>query len=177
MKDFRLKFAAVVGCMVVFLMLMGWAGAVDYTEQVILHMSQEEYDNVVFHAQAIGVADGEQGYVVTGKPLVGRGGRSGHVGPLAKGFALSMSLDDAAWRVNGMRELVARYLANVICGLAPDAIYVWCDLLPDMDELREELLKTLPADSIPELMGVADYDGCVLTGELALCLRRLAQQK
>lgn len=46
MKDFRLKFAAVVGCMVVFLMLMGWAGAVDYTEQVILHMSQEEYDSV-----------------------------------------------------------------------------------------------------------------------------------
>ena len=141
------------------------------------YVSQEEYDNVVFHAQAIGVADGEQGYVVAGKPLVGRGGRSGHVGPLAKGFALSMSLDDAAWRVNGMRELVARYLANVICGLAPDAIYVWCDLLPDMDELRAELAKSLPADAIPALVGVADYDECVLTGELSLCLSRLAAKE
>lgn len=141
------------------------------------YVTQDKYDDVVFHAQAIGVADGEQGYVVAGEPLVGRGGRSGHVEPLAQGYALGMSLDDAAWRVNGMRALVGRYLSNVICTLAPQAIFVWCDLLPDMDELREELLKTLPADSIPELMGVADYDGCVLTGELALCLRRLAQQK
>lgn len=140
------------------------------------YVTQDKYDDVVFHAQAIGVADGEQGYVVAGEPLVGRGGRSGHVGPLAQGYALGMGLDDAAWRVNGMRELVGRYLSNVICTLAPQAIFVWCDLLPDMEELREELLKTLPSASIPELVGVADYDGCVLTGELALCLRRLAQQ-
>lgn len=140
------------------------------------YVSQDKYDDVVFHAQAIGVADGEQGYVVGGEPLVGRGGRSGHVGPLAQGYALGMGLDDAAWRVNGMRELVARYLSNVICTLAPQAIFVWCDLLPDMDELREELLKTLPIASIPELIDVADYDGCVLTGELSLCLRRLAHK-
>ena len=141
------------------------------------YVAQDKYDNVVFHAQAVGVADGEQGYVVDGKPLVGRGGRSGHVGPLAQGYALGMELDDAAWRVNGMRELVARYLANVICTLAPESIYVWCDLLPDMDDLREELEKSLPADAIPELVGVADYDECVLTGELSLCLSRLAAKE
>lgn len=34
------------------------------------YVTQDKYDDVVFHAQAIGVADGEQGYVVAGEPLV-----------------------------------------------------------------------------------------------------------
>lgn len=141
------------------------------------YVAQDTYENVAFHAQAIGKADGEEGYVVAGSPLVGRGGRSGHLEKLAQGFALSMDLDDAAWRVNGMRELVARYLAGIACTLAPDVIYVWCDLLPDMDELREELERTLPASAIPELVGVADYDECVIIGEMALCLQRLDKMK
>ncbi|MDO5118615.1 MAG: ROK family protein [Coriobacteriales bacterium] len=138
------------------------------------YVSQDTYENVAFHAQAVGVAEGEEGYVLGGEPVVGHGGWSGHLGALAKGFALEMDLEDAAWRVNGMRELVARYLTSVTCTVAPDVIYVWCDLLPDMTELHNELAKGLPESAIPELVGVSDYDDCVLIGEMALCLRRLA---
>lgn len=141
------------------------------------YVSQDKYENVAFHAQAIGVPDGEEGYVVNGLPLYGHNGRSGHLGPLASGFMLGMDVTDAAWRVSGMRELVGRYVASLACTVAPEAVYVWCDLLPDMDELREELEKALPTTAIPELFGVADYDGCVLSGELALCLRRLSSSK
>lgn len=58
--------------------------------------------------------------------------------------------------------------------VAPQAIFVWCDLVPDMDELREELHKTIPSLVIPELVAVSGYDGLVLMGELSLCLQRLA---
>lgn len=139
------------------------------------YVAQDEFENVAFHAQAIGVPDGEEGYVVEGKPLIGRSGRSGHLGPLAPGFSLDMDLEDAAWRVTGMRQLVGRYLASLACTIAPEAIYVWCDLLPDMQELYEELAKTLPASAIPKLKAVADYDDCVLVGVLALCLSSLAK--
>ena len=46
MKKVYLKLA--VGCLglVAFLALLGWAGDMDYTDQVILHMSYEEYDTV-----------------------------------------------------------------------------------------------------------------------------------
>ena len=141
------------------------------------YVSQDKYENVAFHAQAVGVPDGEEGYVVNGQPLYGHNGRSGHLGPLAAGFALEMDVVDAAWRVGGMRELVGRYLASLACTVAPEAVYVWCDLLPDMSELREELEKSLPASAVPELFDVADYDSCVLAGELALCLRRIAAAK
>jgi hypothetical protein len=40
-----------------------------------------------------------------------------------------------------------------------------------MEELRDELLKNLPASAIPELIPVADYDGLTLLGELSLCLQ------
>lgn len=37
-----------LGCLglVSFLVLLGWAGDMDYTDQVILHMSYEEYDTI-----------------------------------------------------------------------------------------------------------------------------------
>lgn len=137
------------------------------------YVSQEDYENLAFHAQTIGVPGGEEGYVVEGKLLVGRSGYSGHLRPLANCFSLQMDLEDAAWRVDGMCELVARNITSLACTIAPQVIYVWCDLLPDMDDLREELEKVLPSAAIPELEEVTDYDGYVLLGELALCLDRL----
>ena len=44
--DNRLKMIVVVGCIIGFLIVMGWAGTIDYTDQVILNMSQEEYDSI-----------------------------------------------------------------------------------------------------------------------------------
>lgn len=39
--------AVLVSCSIVaFFCLMGWMGDYDYCEQVILHMSQEQYDSV-----------------------------------------------------------------------------------------------------------------------------------
>ena len=40
--------AAALGC-IAFVVILGWAGDVDFTDQVILSMSQEEYDNVKSH--------------------------------------------------------------------------------------------------------------------------------
>lgn len=46
MKNFKesclMAFIAIVG----FILLIGWAGKRDYTDQVILSMSQEEYDTI-----------------------------------------------------------------------------------------------------------------------------------
>lgn len=46
MKDFKLKVLAVCMIIVGFFALMGWAGDVDFCDQVILSMTQEEYDYV-----------------------------------------------------------------------------------------------------------------------------------
>ena len=139
------------------------------------YVSQADWDDLVFHAQPIGNLVCEEGYVLNGKTRNGRKGFGGTMRYLVGKFALSMSLDEAAWRYDGMCELTACHLGSVICTVAPQAIFVWCDLLPDMDELREELAKFVPEEAIPELIPVADYDGLTLMGELSLCLQRLVE--
>lgn len=140
------------------------------------YVGQEDYNLVAFHAQTVGVAACDEGYVFDGNPVYGRGGFSGSLRYLAQHFSLSMDLEDAAWRYDGTRELVARYVETTICTLAPEAVFVWADLLPDMNELRRELEKTLPPEAIPALIEVSDYDGLTLAGELALCLQRIAKK-
>ena len=46
MKDYRLKVAAILLGLVGFFILLGIGGDIDYTEQIILSMSQEQYDTV-----------------------------------------------------------------------------------------------------------------------------------
>jgi len=44
MNKYRLQLLAAVAMTIGFFALLGWAGDCDYTEQVILRMSCEEYD-------------------------------------------------------------------------------------------------------------------------------------
>ena len=141
------------------------------------YVSQNKWDDVAFHAQTIGVPACDEGLVIGGLPRAGLHGFAGSLKYLAHDFSLSMDLGDAAWRYDGMLELVARYLAATICVVAPQAIFVWCDLVPDMDELREELHKTIPGLVLPQLVAVSDFDGLILMGELSLCLQRLAAEE
>ncbi len=141
------------------------------------YVSQTDWDDVVFHAQTIGEYDCAEGLVIGGLPRAGNKGFAGKLWRLAKNFPLSMDLEDAAWRYDGTLELVTNYLATTICCIAPKAIFVWCDLLPDMELLRNELAKLIPEDAIPELVEVSDYDGLILMGEVALCLQRLSKSE
>jgi len=140
------------------------------------YVSQDKWDYVGIHAQMVGIADCNEGFVQNGLPMYGYRGFMGNLGYLAKSFPLSMDLAEAAWRYDGIRELVAYYIAVASCTIAPEVMYVWCDLIPDMDELREEILKLIPEEGIPELVAIANFDDYIIPGEIALCLQRLAQK-
>lgn len=49
MNNLKQQLAAAALAMTAFVAVLGWAGDVDFTDQVILSMSQEEYDNVKSH--------------------------------------------------------------------------------------------------------------------------------
>lgn len=46
MRDFRVKLVLAIMAIAVFFLVLGWAGDIDYCDQVILSMTQEEYDSV-----------------------------------------------------------------------------------------------------------------------------------
>ena len=45
-NSLKTKIVAVIAAIVAFFAVLGWAGDYDWSEQVILHMSQEDYDSV-----------------------------------------------------------------------------------------------------------------------------------
>ena len=49
MKNLKIKLAGACLIVVAFFALLGYVGDYDYCEQIILHMSQEEYDSVKEH--------------------------------------------------------------------------------------------------------------------------------
>lgn len=139
------------------------------------YLTQGSYESVGFHAQPLGNPVPTQGFVVDGRPYVGYGGMVGQMGYFLKGIYLHRNPEASSWHYEGVRELVVRYLTAIACTIAPEAIYVWCDLMPDLEDIERELRQILPKDAMPDLVAVDDYEGYVLTGELGLCLDELIQ--
>ena len=46
MEQYRLQIAFAIMAIIAFFAILGWAGDIDYCDQVILSMTQEEYDSV-----------------------------------------------------------------------------------------------------------------------------------
>lgn len=60
-----------------------------------------------------------------------------------------------------------------MCALTPDAAYIVCDLVPDMNLLHDEMAKVLSERCIPDLLVVHDYRERSYLGILALALQEL----
>ncbi len=141
------------------------------------YMSQTDYDTVVFHAQRTGNLFCGEGIVVDGRLAKGRLNFSGELSHLSKRYRYSGKLHEMVWTYEGMREIVASYLSASICTVAPDAIYVYCALVSDMEALKEELAKAIPEQYLPPLIWVEDHRELVYLGELALCIEKLTNPR
>ena len=139
------------------------------------YVSQDRYENVALHRQPTGYTVGGQGLVLDGRLVRGTHGLVGEMGFLMRQMGLHGELLKKAWTSEGMRSLVTTYLMMNIAVASPEVIYVAVDLLPDMDELRAELARWLPAGTVPDLVHVCDYHERVLVGEYALCVNALRQ--
>lgn len=141
------------------------------------YVSQNDYDSVVFHAQHTGMVACGEGVVVDGHLVKGRLNYAGDLMPLLGKLRFSEDPSELVWTCEGMREVVAAYLAAPICTVAPDAVYVSAALVSSMDALKEELAKTVPEGRIPPLVRVSDHRELIYLGELALCLGKLANPR
>ena len=155
------------------------------------YVSQDCYDSVTLHTQEVGTLVGEQGTVCNGQLLRGRRGMAGELGalnmrllaPYAALDKINTSDPEAvrayckqmvAWSSQSMLPVLTILLLANIATAAPDAIYLNYDLVDDVDELRAELVKTLPEELMPDIIRIDNYKEKVFLGELALVLQRLA---
>ena len=132
-----------------------------------------EYQDVTFYSQATGWAMGGQGHVVGGRLLEGAHGNAGEVRLIVNRFSFSNPLHYNAFNPTDVLEVVGQVLAMDCATFDPEVVAVRCDLLPDMEEVAEELAKYVDRDQQPKLVHVSDYDGCLLDDMLARCRQEL----
>lgn len=157
------------------------------------YVSQSSYDSVTLHTQQVGTLVGGQGTICNGHLLRGRRGMAGELAALNWRIRIKdrdlgnlpeiargnpdvemMYLEEAiAWSAEEMLPLLADMLQANIAVAAPDAIYLYYDLIDDMNALRAELAKGLEEECIPDLIHITDYHEKIFLGELALVLQRL----
>ncbi|MDO4797177.1 MAG: ROK family protein [Coriobacteriales bacterium] len=137
--------------------------------------SQDEYQNVAFHSQAVGWPVGGQGYVVNGRIVEGAHGIAGEIRFIADRFVYRRPLHFNAYAYEDVLEMVGQMLATTCATYDPEVIALRCDMLPNMEEVAEELAKYIPRDSQPKLVHVDNYNECILLGMMIRCLQRLAE--
>ena len=141
------------------------------------YAGQDEFENVTLHSQATGWAVGGQGNVVNGRLVEGAHGIAGEIRHITDRLQYRHPLHFNAYDPADVLDMVGQMLAVACATYDPEVIALRCDILPDMDEVSEELARYIPRDRQPKLVHVDNYNECILLGMMVRCLQRLAEDE
>lgn len=129
------------------------------------YTNQSKYQTVCLMSQPAGWLIGGQGIVVNGKLIRGSHGITGEIRYLLNQMSYETPLSIDPYNVKVMREITGKALLANISILDPEVIIVRNDMLLDVEEIKEELEKYLPASRIPEIIHMDDFNDYVMTGQ------------
>ena len=134
------------------------------------YASQDRYSSLSFLFQPISYYGGV-GNIVGGKLLQGHFHIAGEV------QYLPLALSDDKLVLNktpeGALELVAKTLVSVISLLGPELIVYCCGLIPQIDELKKEIEKSIPKEYIPDIVKIDYLQNYILLGQMILCAQSI----
>ena len=139
------------------------------------YVTQSAYESVSILIQQAGHVAGAAGSVDKGRLIKGRRGFAGEIGAIQKVYSpvAQSGTEDGLWDLDAVLHAAAAHVVAASCLLAPDAFYMAVDMAPDMEALRAEVAKHLPAGYVPDLVPVYDVRELIFVGMLALTLQRL----
>ena len=129
------------------------------------YTNQSKYQTVCLMSQPAGWLIGGQGIVVNGKLIRGSHGITGEIRYLLNQMSYETPLSINPYNVKIMREITGKALLANISILDPEVIVVRNDMLLDVEEIKEELEKYLPASRIPEIIHMDDFNDYVMAGQ------------
>ena len=140
------------------------------------HTYHRQYHNMIFHSQPTGYLYGGQGVIVNDHLLHGIHNIAGEVQYMLR----SIHPDDPkeGWNPDHVLQIVTQSLLAAISIIGPDAIVYRCSMIPDKEELRQELLKYVDDEKyLPVLIKVSEPSEYMFTGCLRHCLHELKVYK
>jgi len=133
-----------------------------------LYATQELYENLTFYFQPRYNIIAGAGNIINGRLHTGWKNLSGEM-LFMPGWEDTPDMRASMATTEGNIALVANNLRGVICNIAPDVIYVYCDLIPDIEELKAEVQKYIPEEYVPTLIKDIHLKDYMLVGQMILC--------
>lgn len=142
------------------------------TAAVGYYASQNTYSSLAFIFQPIRYYAGA-GIIINGKLWVGQHNLAGEV------QYLPMNLSDDYMNLNktpeGCLEIVSQMIACIVAVVSPEMIALSCELVPEVEDLRKELLQYLPESYIPDIVKINNALEYTILGQMILCLQCLEE--
>ncbi len=128
---------------------------------------QGKYRNLIFYFHPHAARICGTGTIIDGKLNQGRNHIAGEMQFLVKALHWSDDPSELARTPEGSLELVSGYLTAMIASIDPEAVGIYCDMVPDMGELTTEIGRFIRPDCIPMLIKVDDVTEYMFTGAMA----------
>ena len=141
------------------------------------HGLQKKTQNLsfYFHPQAARTAG--VGNIVNGALLTGANNLAGEMQFLHQIINYTDDPDELLKTPEGTMEIVAKYLVSIIANFDPQEIVIYCDMIYDLDHLREYLGHYIRKDYLPELIKVEDVIEFMFVGGMMLCVGELSRKR
>lgn len=140
------------------------------------YSTQSQYQNICFMSQPNGWLIGGQGIIVNGKLIRGNHGIAGEIKYILNEFQIEKPLSLNPYHLDTIKQIVTKAILANIAILDPEVIVLRCEMLPDPEEIREELKKYLPDYRIPPIVHIDDFNDYVLLGQQDLCIEYLKRE-
>ena len=136
------------------------------------YASNDQYNSLTFlfkpqNTQQYNNMGAGAGTIINGELICGEKNLAGEVKYLP--LNLSKPIDELNCTPEGCLEVVAKMFVTIISIISPQLLVLYCVLIPDIEELKEEMSKYLPVEYIPPMIKIDDMIGYTLIGVYILC--------
>lgn len=143
----------------------------------IYHQHDEEfnnnYENLVFITQPKGFSVGGAGAIVNGQLVCGAHNSAGELRYCIGHFNYKDPLNFNPYSPQAMLQVITYEALTYVTTFDPEAIFIHCELLPDMEPIKQALLEYIPENHVPDLIPINNYRELVVWGTMIITAQEM----
>ena len=131
------------------------------------YIFQNKHENIAFyfHPCFTQTRTGGMGYILDGKPRIGKSGLCGEMQYISP--TLNIKNTNSFSTPEEAIEVLSKFMISAIANVDPDVIVYYCNLITDPEDLRKEIEKVIQPRFIPEIIKVNHCIGYMFLGGIA----------
>ena len=138
---------------------------------------QKKTRNLSFYFHPHAARTAGVGSVINGALYTGHCNLAGEMQYIHRIIGYSQDPGELLKTPEGTLEIVSKYLVSLIATFDPEQLVIFCDMVYDLDKLRDELAQYVQREYLPELIKVDSVIEYMFVGGMMLCVQELSKQR